>query len=67
MGLHYFRTLIAVGDDSPVSRSVVPAERGGEEDYRPSPVPDARRPSVRLHQPDVLFNVWPRRQDLTIS
>nr|WP_260407952.1 DUF6157 family protein [Planomonospora venezuelensis] len=61
--MNYYRTLIAVADDCPVSASVVPPERGG----RLTVAGVQHRmldgdPHV-LTQEDVLFETWLRRQE----
>jgi hypothetical protein len=60
--LNYYRTLIAVADDCPVSRAVIPAPRGGV-----STVALLQHELLAAHpfgltQEDVLFVGWLRRQ-----
>ena len=63
MDMNYFRTLIAVADDSPVSRSVVPAERGAKKTVAVLQYEMlVDHPYVHT-QPDVLFGVWLQRRD----
>jgi len=64
MNLNYYRTLIAVADDCPVTKSVVPAERGGK-----ATVAVIQYEMIAEHphehtQEDILFETWLRRQDL---
>jgi hypothetical protein len=62
--MNYFQTLIAVADDCPVTRSVVPVARGGKKTVAVLQYEMlANRPYVHT-QEDVLFNTWFRRQDL---
>jgi hypothetical protein len=64
MDLNYYRTLIAVADDCPVTSSVVPAERGGKVTVavlQYGMVADS--PHVHT-QEDVLFETWLKRQDM---
>lgn len=63
MDLNYRRTLIAVADDCPVSRSVVPVDRGAKKSVAALQYGLlADCPYVHT-QEDVLFETWLRRQD----
>ncbi|MDQ4088860.1 MAG: DUF6157 family protein [Actinomycetota bacterium] len=62
--LNYYDTLIAVADDCPVDRSVVPTPRGGKPTVATLQYEMlAGNPHV-LTQEDVLFESWLARQDL---
>ncbi|WP_214413947.1 DUF6157 family protein [Sphaerisporangium fuscum] len=64
MDLNYYRTLIAVADDCPVTESVVPEARGAKQTIATVQYELlAGEPYVHT-QEDVLFETWLRRQDL---
>jgi hypothetical protein len=60
--VNYYRTLIAVADDCPVTRSAVPATRGGKKTVAVLQYEMLTERPYRLTQEDVLFDSWFRRQ-----
>jgi hypothetical protein len=61
MSNNYYRTLIAVADDCPVTRSQVPVGRGGKPTVAVLQY-EMLRDGPRVHtQEDVLFGVWLRQ------
>lgn len=61
--LSYYRTLIAVADDCPVSDSVVPAARGGRKTVAVLQYEMLAGNPYVYTQEDVLFETWLARQD----
>jgi Family of unknown function (DUF6157) len=64
LDLNYYRTLIAVADDCPVTSSVVPAARGAAKTVAVLQYEMLAEHPYGLTQEDVLFESWLRRQDL---
>lgn len=64
MDLNYYQTFIAVADDCPVTRSVVPPARGGHKTVALLQYEMLAGNPHGLTQEDVLFETWLRRQDL---
>jgi hypothetical protein len=60
--MNYLRTLIAVADDCPVERSVVPVERGGKPTVAVLQYEMIANAPYRHTQEDVLFECWLSRQ-----
>ncbi|OEU85378.1 hypothetical protein DB35_15285 [Streptomyces abyssalis] len=56
--MNYFGTLIAVADDCPVTRGVVPAARGGRKTVAVLQYEMLTERPGRLTQEDVLFESW---------
>jgi hypothetical protein len=61
--LNYYRTLIVVAEDCPVTTSVVPPERGGKVTVAGLQYRMLAEHPYTLTQEDVLFQTWLRRQD----
>jgi hypothetical protein len=60
--VNYYRTLIAVADDCPVTSSAVPATRGGKKTVAVLQYEMLTERPYRLTQEDVLFDSWLLRQ-----
>ncbi|MBG0826693.1 hypothetical protein HS041_02750 [Planomonospora sp. ID67723] len=63
MDLNYYRTLIVVAEDCPVSASVVPPERGDKPTVASLQHRMIAEAPGTLTQEDVLFHTWLRRQE----
>lgn len=61
---HYYRTLIAVADDCPVSRGTPPSARGDKPTVAALQYRMLADHPFRFTQPEVLFDVWLERQAL---
>jgi hypothetical protein len=61
---NYYRTLIAVADDCPVTSSVVPTDRGGKQTVATLQYNMLADKPFVYTQEDVLFATWFDRQDL---
>ncbi|GII61893.1 hypothetical protein Skr01_19780 [Sphaerisporangium krabiense] len=64
MDLNYYKTLIAVADDCPVSSGVVPEGRGGRRSVAVVQYEMLAGSPYVYTQEDVLFESWLRRQDM---
>ncbi|MEV7966919.1 DUF6157 family protein [Sphaerisporangium sp. NPDC088356] len=64
MNLNYYQTLVAVADDSPVTESVVPPDRGAGKTIAAVQYEMLAGSPYVYTQEDVLFESWFRRQDL---
>ena len=62
--MNYFQTLIAVADDCPVTKSVVPVDRGAKKTVAVLQYEMLAGSPYVYTQEDVLFNTWFRRQAL---
>lgn len=60
--MNYYRTLIAVADDCPVSSSAVPATRGGKKTVAVLQYEMITQQPFALTQEDILFKSWFERQ-----
>ncbi|HEY8489667.1 MAG TPA: DUF6157 family protein [Dehalococcoidia bacterium] len=63
MDLNYYQTLIAVADDCPVTRSVVPEDRNGQRTVAAVQYELLADSPYVYTQEDVLFLTWLRRQE----
>ena len=61
--VNYYRTLIAVAEDCPVSQSVVPEPRGGKATVASLQYEVLAERPYAYTQADVLFLTWLKRQD----
>ena len=64
MDLNYFQTLIAVADDCPVTKSMVPEDRGGKKTVAVLQYEMLANNPYVYTQEDVLFHSWFQRQDM---
>ena len=62
MDLNYFQTLIAVADDCPVTKSMVPEDRGGKKTVAVLQYELLAASPYVYTQADVLFHTWLQRQ-----
>jgi hypothetical protein len=60
---HYSGTLIAIADDCPVKKSVVPVEKGGKATVATIQYEMLADHPYEYVQPDVLFTSWLARQE----
>jgi len=61
---NYYQTLIAVADDCPVSKSVIPEDRGGKKTVAVLHYEMLADKPYAHTQEDVQFNTWFQRQDM---
>jgi len=64
MDMNYYQTLIAVADDSPVSKSEMPMDRGGKKTIAGLQFEMLADNPYVYTQEDVLFNTWLQRQNM---